>query len=442
MEEMSLEQGLEEIGHKILVLTRNELYMKMRFMDVALSAFYYVQDFSVDLLATDGETMYFNGQMLGGEYRQNRIEVNRAYLHLVLHCIFRHVFRRNGREELVWNLAADIAVESVIDDWNLQNIRKSQSWIRQRTYRDLKEEIKVFTAEKIYGVLVRWKLSDREMERMIREFTVDDHKYWAKDEDDEKQSEMNQRWQDISEKMQTDMETFSKEAASNTGHFLDQVRVENRQRYDYRSFLHKFAVLKEEVTVDDDSFDYVFYSYGLRLYGNMPLIEPLETKEMKKIEDFVIVLDTSMSCNGSLIRRFLEETYSVLSESESFFRKIQVHIIQCDEKIQDDQVIHDQREMEAYLQDFTIRGFGGTDFRPAFAYVDQLLKMGSFQRLRGLLYFTDGYGMFPAKMPPYDTAFIFMKDDYRDVDVPPWAIKLILDTKALERERTAEHYEY
>ena len=84
MEEMSLEQGLEEIGHKILVLTRNELYMKMRFMDVALSAFYYVQDFSVDLLATDGETMYFNGQMLGGEYRQNRIEVNRAYLHLVL----------------------------------------------------------------------------------------------------------------------------------------------------------------------------------------------------------------------------------------------------------------------------------------------------------------------------------------------------------------------
>ena len=74
--------------------------------------------------------------------------------------------------------------------------------------------------------------------------------------------------------------------------------------------------------------------------------------------------------------------------------------------------------------------------------MNQLLKMGSFQRLRGLLYFTDGYGMFPAKMPPYDTAFIFMKDDYRDVDVPPWAIKLILDTKALERERTAEHYEY
>ena len=32
---------------------------------------------------------------------------------------------------------------------------------------------------------------------------------------------------------------------------------------DHRSFLHKFAVLKEEVTVDDDSFDYIFYNFGM-----------------------------------------------------------------------------------------------------------------------------------------------------------------------------------
>ena len=117
-----------------------------------------------------------------------------------------------------------------------------------------------------------------------------------------------------------------------------------------------------------------------------------------------------------------------------------MHIIQCDEKIQDDQMIHNQKEMEAYLEDFNVRGFGGTDFRPAFTYVEHLIKMGAFQRLRGLLYFTDGYGTFPAKMPPYDTAFVFMKDDYRDVDVPPWAIKLILDTQALERKE--DYYEY
>lgn len=38
----------------------------------------------------------------------------------------------------------------------------------------------------------------------------------------------------------------------------------------------------------------------MNLYGNMPLIEPLETKEERKVEDFVIVIDTSMSCKGEL----------------------------------------------------------------------------------------------------------------------------------------------
>ena len=38
------------------------------------------------------------------------------------------------------------------------------------------------------------------------------------------------------------------------------------------------------------------------------------------------------------------------------------------------------------------------------------------------------------KKPPYETAFVFMKNDYRDVDVPPWAIKLILDVQEMEEE--------
>lgn len=88
-------------------------------------------------------------------------------------------------------------------------------------------------------------------------------------------------------------------------------------------------------------------------------------------------------------------------------------------------MIHDSREMERYLKNFTVHGFGGTDFRPAFTYVSQLLEAGAFTKLRGLIHFTDGYGIFPVKMPPYDTVFVFMREDYRDVDVPPWAMKLV-----------------
>ena len=65
----------------------------------------------------------------------------------------------------------------------------------------------------------------------------------------------------------------------------------------------------------------------------MPLIEPLETKELRRVEDFVIVIDTSMSCSGELVRQFLEETYSVLTQSETYFKKVNIHIIQCDDRV-------------------------------------------------------------------------------------------------------------
>jgi len=249
------------------------------------------------------------------------------------------------------------------------------------------------------------------------------------------------KWEELREKMQTEMETLQKEAAQDALSLLEKIQVENRNRYDYKSFLRKFSVLREELETDTDSFDYIFYHYGMELYGNMPLIEPLETKEIQKIEDFVIVIDTSMSCKGHLVKKFLEETYSVLSESESFFRKINVHIIQCDDRIQEDVVIRNQQEMEQYLRNFAIKGFGGTDFRPPFHYVEELRMKGAFTKLKGLLYFTDGYGLFPVKMPPFDTAFVFMKEDYQDVDVPPWAIKLIIDANKIE-EGESLSYEY
>lgn len=148
---------------------------------------------------------------------------------------------------------------------------------------------------------------------------------------------------------------------------------------------------------------------------------------MYRIEDFVLVIDTSMSCSVELVKRFLRETYGVLSESESYFRKINVHIIQCDDQVRSDAVIRDREQMEAYMEHFAVAGFGGTDFRPAFEYVERLREQGQFTRLRGLLYFTDGKGIYPVKMPPYDTAFVFVQDQYEDVSAPSWAIKLILE---------------
>ena len=44
---------LENISRKILVMARNELYMKMRFLDVALSSLPFVLDTGAEGMGTD-----------------------------------------------------------------------------------------------------------------------------------------------------------------------------------------------------------------------------------------------------------------------------------------------------------------------------------------------------------------------------------------------------
>ena len=267
---------------------------------------------------------------------------------------------------------------------------------------------------------------------------MDDHSLWPSRQPDRNPelppsaAKLKDKWDDISRKTQTEMESFSKDTSRGAQDLLEQTKVENRERYDYQSFLRKFAVLREEMHVDDDSFDYVLYTYGLNFYGNMPLIEPQEMREVKKIEEFVVVVDVSMSVSGPLVHTFLEQTYNVLSESESFLKKVNIRILQCDEEVRSDVRIHSKKELEQYMERFQLTGGGGTDFRPAFAYVDRLIREKEFVNLKGLLYFTDGYGIYPRKKPSYDTAFIFCEEDYEDRNVPPWAIRLILPRQDLE----------
>lgn len=422
-----MELDVVNLCMQILHDARNELYLNMHFLDVSLSCLGYEASEAAKSTGTDGFLIYYNPDYLFQRYRHGRVFVNRTYLHMVFHCLFRHMDTRGKRAKEYWNLACDIAMESILDGMHKKCIHIPQSPFRREVYLRLNKQLEVLTAEGVYAVLQKMKLSEKEYERLAAEFLADDHELWYQEDSRRQSRPTNNRWDDIRETMQTNMEAFAQEAAEDARSLMEQVRIENRERYDYKKFLRKFSVLREEMSVDEDSFDYVYYNYGMSMYGNMPLIEPLESKEVFRIEDFVLVIDTSMSCSGELVKRFLEETYSVLCESESYFRKINIHILQCDDEIRSDRAIKSREEMDAYMKEFTVIGQGGTDFRPAFEYVNGLINQGVFRKLRGLLYFTDGKGIFPVKRPVYDTAFVFMQDQYSDISVPSWAVKLILE---------------
>lgn len=94
-------------------------------------------------------------------------------------------------------------------------------------------------------------------------------------------------------------------------------------------------MLHEELHADPEEFDLSYYTYGLSVYGNLPLIEPLESREVEKIREFVIVVDTSYSTSGELVEQFLRETANILHQERQFlcaFRDPGFTVRQCGAK--------------------------------------------------------------------------------------------------------------
>lgn len=440
---MAAEKTMAEVGLEILRASQSELYLNLPYLDLALCALEFLPAEEVTLtLATDGEKLYYDGGYLSDRYLRSRTGVNRAYLHVIFHCMLRHLAKKRGRDSTLWDLACDIAVESILDSLagSYPCLWGNGAPMRRGLYGDYRTHMKVLTAEGIYRELLRRRLPEYNIARLQREFFEDDHGLWAPESREQKeQSErQDQKWGGMSERTQTGLETVLAGRATGGEAVYEQVKVANREGVDYRDFLRRFAVPREVIGVDGDAFDYGFYSYGLRLYGNMPLVEPPETREEKRIQDFVIAVDTSMSTSGDLVRQFLSTTYAILRSTETFSTKVNIRILQCDDQLRSDTAIHDLRELETYMGHFELTGGSATDFRPVFTHVEQLRAAGELPGLRGLIYFTDGMGIYPKKRPPYETAFVMLEEPSISVNVPPWAIKLILTEPELERAARSE----
>lgn len=443
----------EKVAAEIIQMSKNKLLVNMRFMDMALNQFRMsprpdLTPFS----ACDGDVYVYDPVHILKAYMLDENLPIRNFLHSVLHCVFKHFYVNTLVDQTMWDLACDIAVESAINDLELSflNITKAKEQVQ---FFDLfKNKVKNVSAEKIYRYFLDEKLSDHLVEKLSLLFKGDDHVLWYLTETQKKKMNLYashgeavkplsnmllllQGWADIALRMQTELEVFMLQGKG-AGLLTQNLREVNRERYDYSEFLKKFAVRAEMMKLNPDEFDYNFYTYGFALYENMPLIEPLEYREVKRIREFVIAIDTSGSTSGSLVQTFVQKTYNILKSTESFFSKINLHIIQCDAEIQEDVKITTQQEFDAYLKQMQLHGLGGTDFRPVFAYVNHLVDKKEFDNLKGLIYFTDGYGSFPQKKPSYDTAFVFVEDEQNpstsnNYEVPSWAMKLVLRKEEL-----------
>lgn len=414
---------MRKIADEIMGLAHDGILINMRFLDVALSRLNVECREQMGAHLFDGMALYYDPALLLQQYRNAPHYAARLYLHTLLHGIFSHALSADKLNRTYWDLATDIAVEHTILDWNLHLTSLSSDDLLQSRMDVLEKQAGGLTAERLYRHFRIEEPSEKAMQEWHKLCHYDEHRYWDRQEE----LELSQaEWRKISERIKADLKSFSKE--KNSAESMEEnLKEATKQRYDYTDFLRRFMAMGETVQVNDDEFDYIYYTYGLHTYGNMPLVEPLEYKDSKKIKDFVIAIDTSASCRGEVVQAFLQKTYNIMQASENFFRKVNVHILQCDSEVRQDVKITEQKEFDDFMAHGKLTGFGSTDFRPAFSYIEKLQKEQEFDDLKGLLYFTDGYGIYPEHMPDYDVAFVFLQEDENAPKVPPWAIKIVLD---------------
>ena len=410
------------LAGEALRLSHDDILMHLRFFDRALSALRLEEKPGTESFATDGRSCFYDPAWVLRRYREEPAWITRAYLHMLLHCVFAHQFRYDRLDRAVWDLAADLAVENVILELGLPGATLEGDALLARKLEGLKAKAGGLTAERLYRYFDAHSLPGEEEKALRQLFSRDAHSLWTAGE----RLEMTQKqWEKISRLAKTELKAFARRK-SGTGSLEKNLEEATKERYDYGEILRRFAVPREEIAVSDEEFDYVYYPYGLSHYGNLPLIEPLEYRESRKVKEFVIAIDTSASCSGSAVGKFLRRTYDILKDAESFFTKINVHIVQCDSQVQQDTRIACQEELEDFLGKGRLAGGGATDFRPVFAYVEQLREQGEFENLKGLIYFTDGYGVYPERPPEYQVIFAFLEEDENLAPVPPWSMKVVV----------------
>ena len=356
------------LAEKIITAAQDKIVASMRFMDSAVFAL--KKEIVTDkkgIFMVDGTTLYYSSDEIFARMKRGLSSFTHDYMHVLLHCIFKHYYVSEKVNRLYWDLASDIAVEEMIESLGATCLNTPESSERRDELKKIKAKRGRLSVDRLYKSFVNDPPIEAEVGLMRELFTVDDHLLWYRanknankpvytseiiedgeadnshlqDHDKNQQRSSNddtdtkfditsieelgnneecdgaallsdQNWDKIRETVKTALEMDDASFGDAGGTMKRELRDAEEKRIDYSTFLRKFAANHETLKVDDDSFDYIMYTYGLNRYRDMPLIEPLEYKDEKNIRDLVIAIDTSGSTDGELVKKFVDKSFEIL----------------------------------------------------------------------------------------------------------------------------------
>lgn len=435
-----------ELALRIIAHSRRQAVIDYPFLEKGL---YYLDpkpSSNVKYFGANYKTLYYNPNGVIKLYDEKENIIEKALVHMVLHCMCVHPSLTLPDKELL-NTAADLSVNAMLEDFSQG---KSE-------FKDLAKECGGIGAVQIYKAAASNQRLRKRLKALYDKYRIDDHKAWRRsfnenkaavvteetvnviangakeDIGDTKSSAAGQAYMPGEKKadsgIMSDSDSdaaedwrnmkISAEGQCNISYgkgkgniFKDIAPPDRFSRFDYITYLKKF-IGGEVLQEDQETLDIMMYTAGLDIYGDTPIVELCETKEGVNPSDIIIAIDMSGSCSGNIAVNFLRQIYT-LFESLNILGVVNIHVVSFDTGINTKAVIRKRSDANKFISEYKGVGFGGTDFRCVFDYADNFGKVSKGKKLKGLFFFSDAMGNFPKKKPVYPTTFFVPVNDSQD----------------------------
>ncbi len=362
---------LQEFSRKLLT-ARMKLVMSHPFYGALLMHTIFSVDEECETAFTDTERICFGAEFLDNLSEK---EVMFVMLHEVMHIVLHHCKRGLGYNQVLFNIACDIVVNSTIletFDNDVSKITLEKYGESIHTVPDGREG-RLFTAEEVYSML----LKDRDFsESVISVAFNDDHSKWKEEEES---SEIATSWD---QRVVNAAETASKMSGSAAGklpRFAERLLNREKNRVlDWRTLLREF--------IEEDICDYSFSPPDRRFTDSGFFLPDFNGKETcDKVSKILFMIDTSASISTRTICMAFDEIESAL---EMFDGGLEGWLGFFDGEVTKPVPFENTDE----LTHIRPVGGGGTSFRKVFKYIRE--NMADDPPV-SIVIFTDGYDKFP-----------------------------------------------
>jgi len=361
-----------------LVRAKSLLSVKHPYFGMLASRLKHEPKEEISAYASNGVRFLYNDAFI---QRRSDEELMFILTNCVMHHVLSHQQRRLNRKGHLWQLATDFAINNILHQ-NGMPIPQGANF---------NEEYAKMYAEEIYALLKEEYYGGADA------FDDDDEAFGN---DAPPKLELNDAGQ----------EEADQQAFGSLDGIDDELDPQTESNWEYAASTANEVAARKSVTpsgferlgkkVKASGVDWRFELYNAinrHMRNNYAFMPPNKKHLYRGIAlpslasdtlSLCVAVDSSGSIDEYLLGAFVEEFKVIMTN----FPAVRIELLICDARIQAHYTFQGGEKL-----DFTIKGGGGTDYRPVFDYIDANLPMNTM-----LLYFTDGDGWFPKRAPGYD----------------------------------------